>query len=81
MTDIVERLRQCDENFELAQEAADEIETLRTRLVGVEALMVDQHDEIERLGAALQRIANMASPAVPLLEMPASVARAALKDE
>ena len=28
-SDIVERLRQCDENFELVQEAADEIERLR----------------------------------------------------
>jgi hypothetical protein len=28
-SDIVERLRQCDENFELVQEAADEIECLR----------------------------------------------------
>ena len=28
MTDIVERLRQCDENFDLVQETADEIERL-----------------------------------------------------
>jgi hypothetical protein len=32
MTDIVERLRQCIENFELAQEAADEIEDMRATL-------------------------------------------------
>jgi hypothetical protein len=31
-TDIVERLRQCDENFDLVQEAADEIERLRSAL-------------------------------------------------
>jgi hypothetical protein len=81
MTDIVERLRQCDENFDLVQEAADEIKNLRKRLDGCEIIIVDQHADTERLRAALQRIANMASLAVPVLQMAASVARAALKEQ
>jgi hypothetical protein len=43
-SDIVERLRQCDENFELVQEAADEIEWLR--------------DEIMRLRVSMKALIN-----------------------
>jgi hypothetical protein len=38
-------------------------------------------EEFKRLRAALLRIANMASPALPILEMPASVARAVLEEK
>jgi hypothetical protein len=41
MTDIVERLRQCDENFDLVQEAADDIERLRTVLRVIAKLAAD----------------------------------------
>jgi hypothetical protein len=55
MSDIVEDL--CSAGPEetpsaakiIMTRAAAEIETLRTRLVGVEELMADRHDEIERL--------------------------------
>jgi hypothetical protein len=51
-----------------------EIERLRTENKAMSA-------ETERLRAALLHIANMGSPALPLLEMPASVARTALKEQ
>ena len=40
-SDIVERLRQCDENFDLVQEAADDIERLRTVLRVIAKLAAD----------------------------------------
>jgi hypothetical protein len=50
MTDIVERLRtHHGEPVRLMQEAAVEIEDLRKRLAGLEAMLVEQHDELERL--------------------------------
>ena len=56
-SDIVERLRQCDENFELVQEAADEIARLRTRN---EAMSADN----ERLRAALERLVAYLVPGI-----------------
>ena len=57
MSDIVDRLRQHEwggTKPSIFSDAADEIETLRARLVGVEALMAYQQDQIERLRAALR---------------------------
>jgi hypothetical protein len=54
-SDIVERLRRCDKNFELVQEAADEIERLRKALAAERAANADivmlkqAADEIARL--------------------------------
>ena len=52
MTDIVERLRQCDENFELAQEAADEIERLRAALEKLVQTSLTAYHESEAAIAA-----------------------------
>jgi hypothetical protein len=50
MIDIVKPLRMM--------QAADEIENLRKRLDGCEIIIVDQHAGIERLRAALQKLAD-----------------------
>src|SRR6516164_9996391 len=65
-SDIVERLRMhAAGGIPLADplatlkdcvKAADEIEKLRTQLVGVEALIVDQHERIERLRGILMAL-------------------------
>jgi hypothetical protein len=52
MTDIVERLLQCDENFELAQEAADEIEKLREALEKLVQTSLTAYHESEAAIAA-----------------------------
>jgi hypothetical protein len=53
MSDIVERLRQCDENFELAQEAADEIERLHAALEKLlQASMTAYHERLAQRRAA-----------------------------
>jgi hypothetical protein len=60
MTDIVKRLRQCDENFELVQEAADEIERLRA-----------ENDKCARLiaGSVLDRQKAVAAEREAILEL------------
>jgi hypothetical protein len=61
MTDIVERLRQCDENFDLVQEAANEIERLRDEImrlrVSMKALIHTWDDDrgIEHMVEAFDR--------------------------
>jgi hypothetical protein len=84
MTDIVEQLRQHEwggTKPSIFSDAAAEIEKLRARLVGVEALLVDQHGQIERLRAALRGLlmlfdTNKHPPARELVE----AARAALNE-
>jgi hypothetical protein len=60
MSDIVERLRQCDENFELAQEAADEIERLHAAFEKLpQASMTAYHERLrERNGELLDLLAD-----------------------
>ena len=93
-SDIVERLRtHAAGGIPLADplatlkdcvKAADEIEKLRTQLVGVEALIVDQHERIERLRGILMALLDYfgddSSYRHPGSEKLVAAARAALKE-
>jgi hypothetical protein len=87
--DIVEELHSADPEEApsaaniIMTRAAAEIETLRTRLGDVEALMADQHDQIERLRgillALLDYFGDDSSYRHPGSDRLVALARAALK--
>jgi hypothetical protein len=86
MTDIVERLREHDwggTKPSIFSDAADEIERLRRQLVEVEALVVDQQDQIERLRGILMALLDYfgddSSYRRPGSDKLVAAARAALK--
>ena len=55
---LVERLRNGLPTWEERCEAADTIEALETRVIGLEAMLCDAQAEIERLRAALAVVTN-----------------------
>ena len=82
MTDIVKRIRLHwpDMTFELAEEAADEIESLRFQLNGVIRMRNKTAAEIERLRVENDLLANDRDGYVALLTAQNNKLRAALTD-
>ena len=80
MTDLIARLRMGTQvsEFELRQEAADEIERLECQLAISKGKHTNAIAEIERLRTALERIANSGGYADELVR---EIAREALKDD